>query len=77
MATDTFFPAFTSLIFFPEQLMPDGCVQFWVQGQNGLQEIITTHSAVMDRPVSRADHMTWPIFRQAAALLIVGTFLLR
>lgn len=57
--------------------MPDGCVQFRLQGQDFPQELITVHSPVMDGLVGRVDHMARPILRKAAAAVIVGAFLLR
>ncbi len=76
MAADAFLPAFAGLIFFPEQLMPNSSVQLRLQGQDCRQKVITVHSAVTDGLISRADHTAGLILRQAAAVVIVGAFLL-
>lgn len=57
--------------------MPYACVQFGLQGKNSGQEIVTIHSAIMDGLIGWAEYITGPILRQTAAVIIIGTFLLR
>ena len=77
MAAGALFPALSRLIFLPEDFMPYHRVQLWLQRENGGQEIIAVHSAVMDRRIGRVDHMAWPIVRQTGTVEVIGAFVPR